>query len=739
MKQLDAGLGSGRSITVFFKTYRFQLLLLLACLIGYFEITFFIFIPKWDNIDGFLPYRHVVGTWISDGYFPLWNPYQLLGSPIHSDPQSGAWYPVVWLLSLINDYDIYAINIELSFHFFIGGLGMFLLGKTLKIKDTIAFVMGLAYMFSGFMVGTSQILVMIIAAAWLPLSINYLLISLNKPTFRHLFTLAFINFLLVTGSYPAMTIILFYIYLLIAGYFLYRSFKNQFSLKKVLVVFVAQTVLLLLLTGGYFYSIYEMMPYLSRGKGIPYTADLFLKVGFPIQAFLSFILPYSTTANTEFFNSDGSMINGYFGLFSIVFIIYGLVFYRKKKLIITLLVGVFIILIATGMQLPIHYYLYKFLPGFNLFRHPSIFRVYAIFLFILAFGFSLDAYRKDSDRFKHIRPVLLGVMVFFLIVVIIAAFRTDYSIMPDFLEALLSFKEKSPLNLSGHLLIQGLIQLLFVTIAFLLAKREKLNLKSIALLVFLDLFLATQLNAPRTLFYSVNFKEPQKYFEAKPHQLTNQTLADKIIDINNKSVKPKQRGLWKNLNSFAKRTAYDGYNPVKFNDFLTLRKSEIMKPVLNNPLLYIPDELLVYPLNKKITEGSGKAFLSEDMFSEFGRRLSSGKLSDLKLEYNGFFVKSDIKAEGLVFVNQNYHHNWHAYVDNKEVNIIKANIGLMAFIIPAGIHKVELKYRSPGAIIGLYISLLTMLIGFSVILFQGLTRIIHKKEASIKDTPLSYH
>ena len=721
MEKLNAASGIKSILLNFMKRYRFQLLLLLACIIGYFEITFFIFSPKWDNINGFLPYRHIVGTWISNGHFPLWNPYQLLGNAMHSDPQSGAWYPIVWLLSVIKDYDFYSIGIELSLHYYIGGLGMFLFGRYLKIRDSIAFIMGLAYMFSGFMVGTSQLLVMIIAVAWLPFSVNYLLKSLKNPTFKNLFLLAFINFLMVTGSSPSMTIILFYIYLLIAIYYLYLHFKKNFSLKTLLIVFGVQSVLVLMLSGGYLYSIYEMLPYMSRIKGIPYSEGLFAEVGFPIQGYISFLMPYATVADTLFFKTDWSMINGYFGLFLVVFIIYGLIYYRSKKLITLVILSGVILLIATGMQLPVYYILYKFLPGFNLFRHPAIFRVYALFLLIIASGFSLQYYLKDPNKFKHISLLLKLGMIFFLLIVVIAAIRTNFELMSDYFIALINHKERSPLNLSGHILIQGSIQLIFLTVALLLAKKGKLNIKQIIYLVFLDLFLATQLNAPSTIYYSIPFKGLQEYIEAKPHQLTNQTLEDKIIDINNKSVKPKKRGAWANLNSFAKRTAYDGYNPVKFNDFLVLReKSGIMNNVLNNPLFYISDKIYVYPLTREIKNQPGQAFLSGELYSAYNKTKTKGDLSDLIIDYNGFSVKSDIKSEGLVFLNQNFHHNWHAYVDGEEVKILKANIGLMAFEIQQGTHNIVFKYKSMGAKIGFIISILTIIFGFGIILFQFL-------------------
>jgi len=344
---------------------------------------------------------------------------------------------------------------------------------------------------------------------------------------------------------------------------------------------------------------------------------------------------------------------------------------------------------------------------------------------IIAMGISLRYYSKDPKRFKQIALVLKGAMLFFFIIIIVAALRTNYAVMQDYFIALFELKEKSPLNLSGHLLVQGSIQFILVTIAFLLARKQKLNTKAIVFLVFIDLFLATQLNAPRTIFYTIPFKAPQAYLEAKPDKLTNQTLDDKLISINNKSVKPHTKGIWRNLNSFAKRTAYDGYNPVKFYDFITLRESGIMNTVISNPLCYIPEKISIYPLKNKITDAPGQAFLSEEEYTNYKDISSDGKLTDLKIEYNGFSLKSDIRKTSLVFLLQNYHHNWHAYIDNKEVKIINANIGLMVFEVPIGNHKIELKYRSLGAIIGLVISLLTLTIGFLIIIIQGFKRRIN--------------
>ena len=49
----------------------------------------------------------------------------------------------------------------------------------------------------------------------------------------------------------------------------------------------------------------------------------------------------------------------------------------------------------------------------------------------------------------------------------------------------------------------------------------------------------------------------------------------------------------------------------------------------------------------------------------------------------------------LLVVSENYHSNWRAYVDGREVEILRANYVWKGLYLPAGEHVVELRYRSP--------------------------------------------
>ena len=158
-----------------YKKYQYQILLVFIVLIALYPLSLFIYIPKWDNINGYLPYRYFASDFIWNGYLPLWNPFQNMGYPAYSDLQSGVWNPIVWIIMIFGKYTINSLIVDLLLCYIFSGLGMMKLGAYLfKCKKT-AFILGISYSLSGFMVGSSQLMVFLIAMTWFPWIIYTLL------------------------------------------------------------------------------------------------------------------------------------------------------------------------------------------------------------------------------------------------------------------------------------------------------------------------------------------------------------------------------------------------------------------------------------------------------------------------------------------------------------------------------------------------------------------------------------
>ena len=119
-----------------------------------------------------------------DGFLPLWTPYIFNGFPQIADLQVAIFYPVNLLVGLFAVFSQKIIFWQLAFHYALAGFGMFLLARYLTQNALIGIFAGIAYMFSGFMIGHSSHLGMQNTAAWLPIVFFLAIRALDKCSWR---------------------------------------------------------------------------------------------------------------------------------------------------------------------------------------------------------------------------------------------------------------------------------------------------------------------------------------------------------------------------------------------------------------------------------------------------------------------------------------------------------------------------------------------------------------------------
>ena len=116
------------------------LVLLLLIIIGYWQISFFVFSFKWDMIDVVFPFRYYFSECISAGYFPFWNPYLQTGVPFFSDLQAPTYYPELLIISLFGGYGLGTMHFLFVLYLFIAASGMYRLSEILPILRTTFFI-----------------------------------------------------------------------------------------------------------------------------------------------------------------------------------------------------------------------------------------------------------------------------------------------------------------------------------------------------------------------------------------------------------------------------------------------------------------------------------------------------------------------------------------------------------------------------------------------------------------------
>ena len=700
------------------KSYFPYVVLLIVVLISFFQVAFNLQPLKFDTIDCFFPWRFYIGECLQNGQLPYWNPYQDLGYPIHADPSSGAWYPVVWLIGSTFGYSIYSISFEFLLHIYLAGVGMFLLARTLKFETKFALMAGIAFMLSGFFVGNAQHLSYIISGCWLPFIIQQYLLLIEEKKAIHALQAGLFMFLTITGGYPAVTIIL--TYLLLTFYLIHvislirsKSYKSilQFTIQNGL--FLATTILC---SAVMLVSVAQVSPYLSRLGNFNLEQALFSP--FSPQSFISFLAPLTTTVKSTYWDADLSMRNGYFGLIILMFFLLGIFIQKPKPLRIIFWFGIFSLTASVGNYLPVRSLLFNHVPLMNVFRFPSVFRLFFILAAILTGIYSLHQYLTKTERKNWHYYLLIAVSFATFLILLFAARSHGYLGLQTYYKNNL-FNEAISSTFWQNLAVNSLFQLSFLVLLGLTFWRIKNTAKFIATVIFLlimDLVVSVQLVAPYTVFYEhVTAKEAQTNVARYPHGFPKQ----KAITIDSAAHLPGiGQPFWQNQQVFQKQISAEGFNSFSFTSYELLESD--------------------YPLLFKSVKASNLLTLSDleslrngSIFVDFGSdhlprkyKVVSGDTAILK-DYDAasFNIEAKVKNPCLLTLNQKEYTGWEATINGKGTPIFKSNLNFMTVELPAGKSKVVFNYRNPLLKVAFYVSLLSIFGALIFILWKSIKSI----------------
>ncbi len=685
-------------------------ILFLMAIVAFFPVVMNSHLVKWDMIDCFYPWRFHIGECLQNGQLPWWNPYQDLGYPIHADPSSGAWYPMVWLLGSTVGYSIWTIGFELWIHVFFAGVGMYFLAKTMKFESRFALIAGISYMLSGFFIGNAQHLPYIISACWLPYVLAFYLKMRERKGWQDAVKAGLFLFLMITGGYPAITMILFYLLLIFFGITAFKFWRekdnsNLFRYIGRNVLFTGTTVFT---SAVMLLSVVVVSPYLSRLGNFDLQQALFSP--FSPQSFFSFILPYSTTATIPWFNSDLSMRNGYFGLIILLFFILGT--FRKKPIELRILFcfGIFCLSAAVGEYLPVREFLFRYVPMMNVFRFPSVFRLFFILGAVLSGVWTLQHYLLDDKREKRTVFIVMGISICAMIAVIIAFRLQGFLAMGAFLK-LGIFSFNTGATFAQLAVFQAAIQMVILGVGFVLfwkVKNTNVRIVSFVALIATDLLIAATLNGPATVYYGeVEAKVAQanvdKYDKGFPKQLN--------ISIDSAGHLP---GIgspyWQNQQTFQKQISAEGYNSFSFTSYEELESDfpELYSAVKKCHLVTLSDRLLPHAVGDSIQPGDQFIVFGSDRYPGI-YECSLGDTAQL-ISYgpNEFNVSASVKKPCLLTLHQKEFTDWRAFINGKESPILVSNMNFMTVELPAGKSTIRFVYDNTLVRVAFYISVLSL-------------------------------
>lgn len=310
------------------------------------------------------------------GAFPLWTPYFYSGQPFMAVPEHYL-FDLNFLYILLFKNIFLSMNLAVISYFFLAGLGMYLLAYEIAKKQNAAFVAALIFMFNSLMHkfilhGHLNILE---SYALMPFAFLFIYRALHKKPWLNNSIIAalFFSMMIYAGG------IIFFLYtgLMIGIYMVWNLAGSNFK-KKLVKTILASAIAGILLLG---LSALKLLPVLeftkmsSRGAGVSY------------QEFLGEPINPSNLWNSLINVFSGIPFSGAIGITSFILLLFGLLSFRKKIVIFSILLVILSVLLASGTF--IAEFFYK-LPGFGQMRHIE--RALVLFVFaspiVAAYGFS---------------------------------------------------------------------------------------------------------------------------------------------------------------------------------------------------------------------------------------------------------------------------------------------------------------------------------------------------------------
>ncbi len=698
-------------------TYFDSLILLAVLVLALWPLVFGMAVMKWDAMDLYLPWKYFITDMLSQNQLPLWNPFINGGFSQMGDP--GTWYPVSWgVAALFGGYSMGSLHFEYLLHLYLGGLGFYFLLKQFGLARVALLSCATGYMLSGVMIGNAQHLGWVVSAAWLPWVVMYFLRVQQNPSIRSGLQLALVLFLQLSGGYPGMFIVTIYILL---GFFIVESVrqiraKNYAHYQKQWLFFGISSVIFLLMSSVVLIAAFDMAPLITRGTGLNERADVWntLEGSFSPEALISFIYPLATTKNDQaFWGADFSMTNAFFGVLLLLTIL--AVLFRKdapKNVKIFFGIGILFLLISMGQSLPVRTWT-TYLPFMDLFRFPSLFRLFALFFFLFSAGFSLH-YLSQSLQARKLftRQLLFAIICFVISNLFLFSGVEQYKFLQIFTIGWLHFINVAQINELIFLQTGVLILLMGL---FLLMRKFKLfgdtafGWKKAFLLVFImEIVSFTWMNQYATVLYDRSLNDASVGMDTLPEGFPIPSSTLPLTTFNDADQSQHFDQLWKNLSIYFKRPTYDGISPYTYRNMARAIETGEFDKLIQYPVYFFAERL---DKNNHIDTTTIDTLSAQKFWVE-------------TFSPNELILHTELPDARKFIYLQNYHPSWTAKVNGKSVPVVKVSETFMAVDLPKGKSTLEFSFEPKNVIRASFVSI-SMWAG--VILYLFLTLLFFKR------------
>ena len=383
----------------------------------------------------------------------------------------------------------------------------------------------------------------------------------------------------------------------------------------------------------------------------------------------------------------------YIGLLPLIFFLYTFLhphLRQNKDLRFYLLITIIMVTMAWGEFFYVRQFAYYVLPLMDSFRHPALFRLFAILFILLIAAAGMQAWINNFQNNGNIKKIILslvGISIFIALITFLSN-GLPFSGANNVGVRLARFYN---MHFSERYLLQLPFILLFLSLTFHVIKWKK----NAALLVWLlaaDLFFATQLNMPVTVIGAKSFKDVNAILSRNPQKFPvpdNRTIEENITALTTHE----------NVASPLPYAKKIGRSDIFITPGNLLRQdsfyySTIREKVFKQPVVFFSDDIADSATTATIT----------------------------RMSANGIDILTSTPNEQTLVLQQNYYKGWKVTIDGKNTAIHPIHISLMSVMVPPGKHIVSFYYKPRKIIAAFYISMAALLLLTGILIMLSFSK-----------------
>src|SRR3989344_1950750 len=351
-----------------------------------------------------------------DGQIPFWNPYTFSGQPLLANFQSSVFYPLNALYFIFDAKNAWILLVVTQP--FLGGIFMYWLLKSFKLKNISSIFGAVAFMFSSYLITWMENVNIGHSYIWLPVSLWAINGFFEKQKFRYVLVLILSLAAAILGGHPQTAI---YIYAVVFLFFAYRLLDaKKLNLKNLFLVLFALAAPVLV-------SAIQLFPTLAFYKispiSLPFSKEVFERGVLPYQNLITFFASdfFGNPAADNFWSFSYGDFTPYFGVVPLLFSLWALVRLWRHSLV-KFAASTALLFILASVNSPISYAIktlqIPILDSTTSARFISV----SIFLFVILSALGLEDFIKNIDLKKYFQKFMFFCAAIGLVFLLMWAF-----------------------------------------------------------------------------------------------------------------------------------------------------------------------------------------------------------------------------------------------------------------------------------------------------------------------------